>query len=134
MAEPSVGGLLGRPVTRQPPLRALERDTDPAVGSRQHLDPSVAGGRAADDASVLEPDARRLALDAVGERLALGLEREAGPGETVRVVVAGPGFSLESEGQALSNGVDGQPARVRLENGRIVSGSPAGDRRVQVLP
>lgn len=55
-------------------------------------------------------------------------------GETVRVVVAGPGFALESEGQALSHGLEGQPARVRLENGRIVSGSPSGDRRVQVLP
>ena len=55
-------------------------------------------------------------------------------GETVKVLVAGNGFALESEGQALSNGVEGQPARVRLENGRIVSGSPAGDRRVQVLP
>ena len=55
-------------------------------------------------------------------------------GETVRIVVAGTGFALESEGQALSNGIEGQPARVRLENGRIVSGSPSGDRRVQVLP
>lgn len=55
-------------------------------------------------------------------------------GETVKIVVAGNGFALESEGQALSNGVEGQPARVRLENGRVVSGSPAGDRRVQVLP
>lgn len=55
-------------------------------------------------------------------------------GETVKIVVAGSGFALETEGQALSNGVDGQPARVRLDSGRIVSGSPAGDRRVQVSP
>ncbi len=44
----------------------------------------------------------------------------------------GAGFSLESEGQALSNGIEGQPARVRTEGGRVVTGQPTGERRLEL--
>lgn len=53
-------------------------------------------------------------------------------GDTVRVVVAGAGYSLESEGQALTHGLEGQPARVRTESGRVVTGQPSGERRLEV--
>jgi flagella basal body P-ring formation protein FlgA len=53
-------------------------------------------------------------------------------GDTVRVLALGEGFSLEGEGQALSNGIEGQPARVRTESGRILTGQPVGDRRLEV--
>jgi flagella basal body P-ring formation protein FlgA len=53
-------------------------------------------------------------------------------GDTVRLIAVGAGFSLESEGQALSNGIEGQPARVRTENGRIVIGRPVGSRRLEL--
>ena len=53
-------------------------------------------------------------------------------GETVKVVASGEGFALESEAQALSNGVEGQPARVRTENGRVLTGLPSGERRIEV--
>jgi len=53
-------------------------------------------------------------------------------GETVRVVATGAGFALESEAQALSNGIEGQPARVRTESGRVLTGLPSGERRVEV--
>jgi flagella basal body P-ring formation protein FlgA len=53
-------------------------------------------------------------------------------GDTVRVLAVGEGFSLESEAQALSNGIEGQPARVRTESGRILTGQPVGDRRLEV--
>ena len=53
-------------------------------------------------------------------------------GETVRVVATGAGFSLESEAQALSNGIEGQPARVRTESGRVLTGQPVGERRLEV--
>ena len=53
-------------------------------------------------------------------------------GETVRVVASGPGFALESEAQALSNGIEGQPARVRTESGRVLTGQPVGERRLEV--
>ena len=53
-------------------------------------------------------------------------------GETVRVVAIGEGFSLESEGQAISAGIEGQPARVRTESGRVLTGIAAGERRLEV--
>jgi flagella basal body P-ring formation protein FlgA len=53
-------------------------------------------------------------------------------GETVRVVASGDGFALESEGQALNNGIEGQPAKVRTESGRVLTGVPSGERRVEV--
>ena len=53
-------------------------------------------------------------------------------GETVTVSAEGPGFSVAGEGQALSNGIEGQTVRVRTDNGRIISGLPVGDRRVDL--
>ena len=53
-------------------------------------------------------------------------------GETVKVVAAGDGFTLESTGQAITNGFEGQPARVRTDNGQVVTGTPAGEHRMDV--
>jgi len=53
-------------------------------------------------------------------------------GETVQVVAQGSGFSVSGEGQALTAGTEGQPARVRTENGRVLSGLPVGERRLEV--
>jgi flagella basal body P-ring formation protein FlgA len=54
-------------------------------------------------------------------------------GETVQVSVAGPGFVIGSEAQALSAGMEGQDVKVRFDSGRIVSARPVGERRVEVL-
>jgi flagellar basal body P-ring formation protein FlgA len=53
-------------------------------------------------------------------------------GETVTVLAQGPGFSVASEGQALSNGVEGQLVRVRTESGRVLTGQAVGERRVEL--
>lgn len=53
-------------------------------------------------------------------------------GDTVKVVATGAGFSLEGEAQALSNGIEGLPARIRTENGRVLTGHAVGDRRVEL--
>ncbi len=53
-------------------------------------------------------------------------------GETVKLVAAGDGFALEGAGQALTNGIEGQPARVRTESGRVVTGLPTGERRLEL--
>jgi len=53
-------------------------------------------------------------------------------GELVTVLAQGPGFSVASEGQALTNGVEGQLARVRTESGRVLTGLPASGRRLEV--
>lgn len=53
-------------------------------------------------------------------------------GEVVKVVAMGAGFAVAGEGQALTPGVEGQPARVKTESGRVLTGMPAGDRRVEL--
>lgn len=54
-------------------------------------------------------------------------------GETVQVRVAGDGFAIASEAQALGAGIEGQDVRVRFESGRTASGRAVGERRVELL-
>ncbi len=53
-------------------------------------------------------------------------------GSMVRIVALGPGFTVTSDGQALSAGVIGEMARVRIDNGRILSGVVLDMRTVKV--
>ena len=53
------------------------------------------------------------------------------PGDPVRIQLVGQGFSIQADGQALAGAGDGQPIRVRTENGRILSGTLRG-RTVEV--
>ena len=53
-------------------------------------------------------------------------------GDTVRVLTGGTGFAISAEGQALNPGIEGQLVKVRTEGGRIVSGRPVGERRIEV--
>ena len=50
----------------------------------------------------------------------------------VRVVAHGVGFQIASDGQALSAGVVGQSARVRMDNGRVMSGVVLDGRTVKL--
>lgn len=43
-------------------------------------------------------------------------------GATVRIIAQGPGFQVSSQGLAQGPGVVGQPVRVRMDNGHVVSG------------
>jgi flagellar basal body P-ring formation protein FlgA len=43
-------------------------------------------------------------------------------GSQVRVSTTGVGFEMSATGQALTAGQVGQPARVKLTNGKVVSG------------
>lgn len=53
-------------------------------------------------------------------------------GETVSVLASGAGFSVTGEGQALTPGVEGQVVRVRTESGRVLTGQPVAERRVEI--
>jgi len=53
-------------------------------------------------------------------------------GETVQVSAQGSGFSIVSEAQALTAGIEGQPARVRTEAGRVLTGVAVGERKMEV--
>lgn len=53
-------------------------------------------------------------------------------GSMVRIIAQGPGFSVTSDGHALSAGVVGEMARVRIGNGRVLSGVVLDMRTVKV--
>lgn len=53
-------------------------------------------------------------------------------GAQVRVVAQGPGFQVTADGQALGGGVIGQLVRVRMDNGRIMSGLVLDKNTVQI--
>ena len=53
-------------------------------------------------------------------------------GAQVKVVAQGPGYAVSSAGQALSAAGVGQTVRVRMDNGRIVSGTVTEDGTVTV--
>ena len=63
---------------------------------------------------------------------ALRLRQWFQAGEMVTVVARGPGYAVSGEAQALSNGVEGQPARLRTDNGRVITAMPVGTRRVEI--
>lgn len=53
-------------------------------------------------------------------------------GDTVRLRLTGDGFAVRAEAQALSPGWEGQSARLRLENGRILQAWPVAERQAEV--
>jgi flagellar basal body P-ring formation protein FlgA len=53
-------------------------------------------------------------------------------GAQIRVVAKGVGFEISADAWALSAGVVGQPARVRMENGRVASGVVLDTRTVRI--
>lgn len=76
------------------------------------------------DASVWRGQVATRAL-ATGQTLRQGMVKAAQvfqAGAQVRVVAQGPGFQVSGDAQALSAGVIGQLARVRMDNGRVASG------------
>jgi len=52
-------------------------------------------------------------------------------GASVRVVVQGQGYAVTASGQALSAGAQGQNVRVRMSNGRFVSGIVQEDGTIE---
>lgn len=56
------------------------------------------------------------------------------PGDPVRLVYEGEGFTVSTEAKALGAATDGQPVRVQTESGRVVTGIAAGPRMVRLRP
>ena len=70
-----------------------------------------------------------------GQALRVGMTRAAQvfqSGSQVRVLAQGAGFQITSAGQAMSAGVIGQSARVKMDNGRILSGVVVDSRTVRL--
>lgn len=53
-------------------------------------------------------------------------------GETVRVLATGQGYRVAGEAVAMSPGIEGLPARVRTEAGRVLTGTAVGERQVEI--
>lgn len=53
-------------------------------------------------------------------------------GQVVKVVGSGNGFIVSNEGRALNAAAEGEPVRVRLGNGRVVSGTARADGAVEM--
>jgi flagella basal body P-ring formation protein FlgA len=86
------------------------------------------------DARVWEGQIATRAL-ATGQTLRIGMLKAAQVfqvGAQVRVVAQGPGFQVSGDAQALSAGVIGQLARVRMDNGRIASGTVVDFHTVKI--
>lgn len=56
------------------------------------------------------------------------------PGDPVRLVYEGAGFSVSTDAKALGSATDGEPVRVQTESGRVVTGVARGPRRVELRP
>ena len=55
-------------------------------------------------------------------------------GQIVQLVVQGSGFSIRSEGVALSNASEGQTVQIRTNLGRVISGVARADGVVEIKP
>ncbi len=75
---------------------------------------------------------RSLAAGATLRQTDLKARQFFAAGETVRVTAVGHGWSVETEGQAVGPGIEGQNVNVRTEAGRLLSARPSGDRQVEV--
>jgi flagella basal body P-ring formation protein FlgA len=53
-------------------------------------------------------------------------------GDVVKVMARGAGFAVAGSGQALTHGIEGQPARVRTESGQVLTGLPVADRQLEL--
>jgi flagellar basal body P-ring formation protein FlgA len=53
-------------------------------------------------------------------------------GDQVQIRAAGSGFAVAGAGEAVTAGMEGQPARVRTESGRVVSGMPVAERQLEI--
>ena len=53
-------------------------------------------------------------------------------GAQVKVMAQGPGYAISSAGRAMSAGSAGQAVRIRMDNGRVVSGTVAENGTVDV--
>ena len=106
------------------PQHLTEKEVDIAASS----DPAVAQAELAIGRSLARPLATGEAL----RRADLKARQWFAAGDLVRVVAVGAGYAVSVDGEALSPGIEGRPARVRTDAGRIITGLPTGERRMEL--
>jgi flagellar basal body P-ring formation protein FlgA len=118
-------------ITGQVPVGAVVTDADVVESEVDWAEESAAVVR--DRALWAGQVATRLL--STGQTLRQGMVKPAQvfqAGAQVRVVAQGPGFEVSGDALALSAGVVGQSARVRMENGRVASGVVVDTRTVRI--
>ena len=55
-----------------------------------------------------------------------------GQGDQVKLIAQGSGFSVSADGEALAHAVEGQSIRVKMDTGRVVSGTARQGRIVEL--
>lgn len=78
--------------------------------------------------------ARALPVGTILRAEALRTRNAINAGDLVRVVYDGAGFSISTDGKALSAAQEGQPLRVQTEAGRVLSGTARANRVVELRP
>ena len=103
-------------------LMQAEVDLAAAPGAAV-TDPASAVGRVLD---------RNLPAGATLRQTDLKARQFFAAGETVRVTASGPGWSVQSEAQALGAGIEGRVTRIKTDSGRILMVRPSGDHQVSL--
>lgn len=98
-----------------------------------------------EESEITQPGILTDAAQAIGRRIAVGVnggypvrqellrsQQVITQGETVKVQVAGAGFTIIAEGTAIAHAADGQSVQVRMNSGRTVSGTARAGRLVEV--
>jgi len=83
--------------------------------------------------------------DALGRTLSRGLAAGEGlrvsdlkarvwfaAGDVVTATARGTNFAISVEGKAQGPGIEGRPARIRTEDGRVITGMAVGDHRMEI--
>lgn len=120
----------------------------PAVVAARPISPGqllVAEDLRLEEAEITQPGLLGDTTQALGRRIAVGVnpgfpirqellrsQQVIAQGETVKVQVAGTGFTILAEGTAVSHAIDGQPVQVRMDSGRTISGTARAGRLVDV--
>ena len=125
--------VIGHYVVTREPLRAQQVLTAADLMLRE----GDLGALPADVAT--DPDAlvgfRAMSGIAAGAPLRAGLLRPplvVQQGQPTRLVMSGPGFTVQSEGQAMANASRGDRVRVKTRSGQIVSGIAHDGQQVMV--
>lgn len=115
--------------------RALPAGALLAAGDLQSAEVDLAAGKmpiTAPEAAIGRKLARALAAGEPLRGSDLRPLQWFAAGETVQIEAVGAGFRISSEAQALTPGMEGQPARLRTSAGKILSALPVGERRVEI--
>ncbi len=119
--------VAARPIAANEPVTAADVRAEEIEISREPAgvltDPAQLGDSIA---------SRPLAAGQTVRRDALRARPVLAAGENVKVVYAGRGFAVSVSGRALAPAAEGQPVRVQIDGGRVLTGTARKDRVVQV--